>query len=1096
MGIRINYGTSKKKNTKVCITEMNAVLERNSGENLILLVPEQFSSYYEQLLVEKSIENGSFRAEILTFKRLAYRIFAKHLENGSKYLDNAGKSMLMYEVVSDRAAGFEAFAKSGKYPAFANEALKTVREFKRYKVTPDILLETVHKTGSKLLSKKMEEMAGIYSAYEEKLRQQGYCDADDNMTNLALTINKYNEFRNTRIWIDGFDGFTPAEMDVIESLMSKSSETVFSFCCNNLELPDISNVFHPVVKTVAKVQKASERLGFRLNEKKIAADPPEATGIPGEIEHLAAGYFQYPGNVYTGSLGRIKLYKANSIHEEIERCALEISNKVRSGKFRYGDICVVSGLYDEYREYIDAVFKKFDIPVFLDEKRSIAKHPVAAYLLALLEIYIKKYSYESVFQYLKSPYADIDFDEMTILENYILQWDIKGTGMWTGKDWGFYTNEPNNEDKLRKLNETRKKITGILEPLFSNLKYGLTADEFIYEIYNFMMSRGIFEKIKVDAKKAESEGRLDYADELKQSWNILMDIFNQIHLISPAGKQTAEKYRIFLELALSQKKIGVIPPRTDAVFAGKIDKAYGNGAKMLMILGTNDPGFPEKIVNEGLLTDKDRADILTAGLELAPDTKTQVMNSLIDTYNLLNIPESHLYVSYSTSGPDGSSRQRSNFYDRMEDLFEEPILEDSSMVDSGEYILNPMMGLEILSCRRDRSGPLERWYRENGLPIVTDVPGEVIPNIKFDAVIRKLIGDAIEVSPTDIEKYVDCPYKYFAGNALKINPRREYQISSPDVGSILHGIIKELVTKFIDDDKSDYDKYIEESSQILKDMKFSQIFNRDKRHGFLGERLVKRAVDSFMILKHQIQKGDFKPIVLEAAFGRNKAISAPMFLTEGHNVYLKGRIDRVDGAIIDDNEYFRIIDYKSSDRKLSLYKINKGLDIQLASYLMTYGMHSGTEPAGMYYFTTDKKLVQAEYGDNADAVYDSIVRESCMEGYTLNKPSVINAMDSEVKTGSGVIPVKYNAKKDEFSNKVLPPETIEAMTNRIGEIVSENTERIFSCKFPVEPVNADKTACTYCDYNDICGFDSRRPECKFRTVVNVRDKDIVWGNNG
>lgn len=1095
MGISINYSISKKKNTEMCINEINALLSLNSFKNVILLVPEQFSSYYEQLIVEKSIENGSFRAEILTFKRLAFRVFAKNLVNGSKYLDQSGKSMLMYEAVSSISDKFEAFGKASKYPTFANEAIKTIQEFKRYRISPEILKDSSEKIEQLLLKQKMQEMAEVYTIYEEMIKSGGFLDADDNLMELAALINSNNYFSNTHIWFDGFDGFTPAEMDVVESLMVKTRATTFSFCCKNFDMCDMSDVFYPVVKTVEKVKKASDRLGYSINEVKINLDQPDLCGIPGEIEHLSYQYFNYPGRKYTGSNDRIKLFQADSIYEEVLRSALEISKKVRNKEMRYADISVVSGLYEEYSEYIEAVFDKFDIPVFMDEKRSIAKHPLAVYLLSILDIYISKYSYESVFSYLKSSYSNISDDEISILENYIIQWDINGLGMWVGNDWNYYTDGENNDDKLEILNNLRTKITNEMNPLFEKFKYGLVVDDFISVIYNFLISQGIFDKIKKNASEAENEGRLDYSDELKQSWNILMDIFNQLHIIVTDGKHTVEKYRIMLELALSEKKIGVIPPRTDAVFAGKLNKAYGNETKMLLILGANDPGFPAKMINEGLLTDKDRADISTIGLELAPDTKLQVLNSQINTYHLLNIPTQYLYLSYSTRGTDGATKRKSEFFSRMDDLFENITEENKSNINPDEYILNAMIGLENISCQRDRSENLEQWYKENGVPILTDVHTESIIDIEFKTILHNLLGDEIESSPTTIEKYVSCPYKYFAESALRAKPRKVYEISPPDVGSILHNILKTLVENHINDEVFEHSKYLNEAKQEFSEMKLHKIFTRDTRHKHLGERLIKRAVDSFQILKDQVEKGEFKPIELEAAFGRNKNISAPMFTTGKNSIYLNGRIDRVDGALIGENEYFRIIDYKSSDRPLKLYKINAGVDIQLASYMMAYKMHSGTNPAGMYYFTTQKKLVDADYGIKLSEINSSVIKKGKMEGYTLKNPDVIKAMDVNIDGISDVIPVKYNSDKNEFSSKVISIEDIEFMNARISEIITENTKKIFDCEFPVTPISTDKTACEYCDFKKLCGFDIRKSDCSFRQIKSILDKDVVWGKN-
>ena len=69
------------------------------------------------------------------------------------------------------------------------------------------------------------------------------------------------------------------------------------------------------------------------------------------------------------------------------------------------------------------------------------------------------------------------------------------------------------------------------------------------------------------------------------------------------------------------------------------------------------------------------------------------------------------------------------------------------------------------------------------------------------------------------------------------------------------------------------------------------------------------------------------------------------------------------------------------------------------------------------------------------------------------------------------------------------------MTARIGEIVKENTKKIFDCEFPVLPSNDEKPACEYCDYRKICGFDSRRPDCSYRQIKKVVDKDIIWSKN-
>lgn len=1095
MKSRIIYGKSRQRNTQRCLDEINYFLKQNQGENLVILVPDQFSSYYEHLLVENSYESGSFRAEVLTFKRLAYRVFGNSPKAREKYIDNSGKSMIMYSVIAEIEDELRTFSKSVAYPAFATEAVKTVRELKRYGIKPEQLKDCEEEKISGLLATKLQELSRLFEIYEEKLKKGGYSDADDDLYILAEQIRKSPEIVNSKYWIDGFDGFTPAELTVINALIEKTQAVTSIFCCDSLSLNSKTDIFTPVIKTAQDIIKIGEQLGILTDELNIIKENSFISELPGELEYLAEAYFNYEASKYTKSSEAITIYKANTIYEEVERCAVEIEEKVRKGEMRYGEISVVSGLYEEYRDYIDVVFSKYNIPVFLDEKREIAKHPVVSYLLALLDIYVEKFSYEAVFSFLKSPYCNLEPDEVFELENYILQWDIKGVGMWTENDWEFIRHNKNQEKKLEKVNKSRKKITDMLMPLFQKFKYGLTAGEFILEIYRFFEENGIYEKISMDAERAKEEKRLEYADELTQSWNILMDIFDQLNTISGNKKQTVETFKTYLEVALSQKKIGIIPPRTDMVFAGGVNKAAGNNISMLMVLGTNDPGFPVNQVSEGLLTDKDRNEAATIGVKLAEDTRTRIINSRIDVFNLLNLSKKYLYISYSKSAQDGSTRRRSGFIDRILSLFENK--NEQSLGDKlpEDYILTPISGMTLSSAQINSNSNLYKWYLNNGYPIDFLPKQDTAKDLPFTVITQKLYGDVIESSPTAIERYVECPYKYFVQYSLEASQRALYEISPPDVGSMLHEMLKSLVYEHGEDISPDYDKCLQTAVKTFYDMNLSNIFTRNKRRQHLGNRIVLRAVNSFLILKKQIDAGAFKPVEFEAAFGRNKPISALSFDAGNAKIFLNGRIDRVDAAIINDDEFFRIIDYKSSSQKLKLFQIKEGLNIQLAAYMMAYMNHSGTKPAGMYYFAAEDKPIKSDYGITTEEIIKNKIVNGRMSGYTLKTNEIVKAMDDDFDKKSVIIPVLAN-KDDELTAYVMSEEDVEGICSSISNLIVEKTKAIYEGEYSVEPVYT-KTyiACTYCDYKGICGFDERYPQCKYRYVEEIKDEDIDWGKD-
>ena len=1089
---RIIHGTSRRRNTDKCIDEVNAFLKHGAGENLHIIVPDQYSSYYEQLLTERSWERGSFQAEILTFKRLAQRVFTRNLKIRENYIDNAGKGMLMYNVIDAVQGSLTAFAKASAYPAFSIEAMKMIREFKRYGLNEHDIKKASETADDRLLSTKLSELSVMFSEYSERLEKGGFQDAEDDLSRLAEEIEESGGFERSIFWFDSFDSFTPPEYLVIKALMKNSKAVSFILCTDSLRGEDNSDIFNPVRDTASKILETADNLGISTEVIGVNSGDGAFSGINGEIEHLRDNYFRYPEKKYPEKVSSIKITGNDTIHEEVERCALEIARAVRQGKYRYGDICVVSGLYDEYRAYIDAIFSNYDIPVFLDEKRAISRHPACVFILSFLNIYIEKYSHESVFAFLKSPYGNFDSDDVSRLENYILEFDIKGVDGWCKKDWDDIPYNRRDTSSLIGFNETRRLMVKCLEPYFDEFRNGLSGDRFAELLFRFLEEHDLYGKIENEAKTAMNEGNLEYSDELKQSWNIIMDILDQLCTISGTKKFTIEKFRDMLEIAFSQKKIGLIPPRTDVVFAGKIDKAFGTKIKMLMMLGTNDPGFPEGVVSEGLLSDKERGELLETGVVLAPDTTTQVLDKQLDVYNLLNLPTESIYISYAVKGSDGEERRPSPFIDRVMELF--PALEKTNEngCEASDYIMTPMTGLSYAIRNKSYNPGLVEWYLSNGFERFFCEKADSFSDMEFRAMIRSLLGEILETSATSLESYAACPFKYFADHILDAKERRIFSISSPDVGNLLHEIIKSLSMTYRDKVDPEYKEMIRTAENAFAEVPAGRIFSKNARLSYMGRRIVSRAVDAYLTIRRQIDEGDFKPVEFEADFGRNKRLGAPCYQTGDSRVYLRGRIDRVDAAMIKDNEFFRIIDYKSSHKDIRLCRIKEGLDIQLPLYMMAYMNDTGTKPGGMYYFDAAKKIVSVDYNTEPETIGDKIQEESKLIGYTLADADVIQAMDRNFSKNSRHISVRANA-GGQLSGNLITEDDISAMSRVVERHIVEKTNSIYSGEYDVNPVRYQNSwACEYCDFKGICGFDRSAADCRFRSISETKDKDLEW----
>ena len=89
---------------------------------------------------------------------------------------------------------------------------------------------------------------------------------------------------------------------------------------------------------------------------------------------------------------------------------------VKHNNLRYKEISVITKDMNSYSSLIRAIFNKYDIPVFIDEKRDLNQNIIIKYILGLLEVISKNFSYDSVISYIKTGFCGIEEDEIFKLE--------------------------------------------------------------------------------------------------------------------------------------------------------------------------------------------------------------------------------------------------------------------------------------------------------------------------------------------------------------------------------------------------------------------------------------------------------------------------------------------------------------------------------------------------------------------------------------------------------------------------------------------------------------------------------------------------------
>jgi len=424
MSLQFIYGRAGSGKSFHCFNQIKAKLQQDKSRKLVLLVPEQYTFQAERDLLSVLETGGILKTEVLSFRRLAYRVLNEVGGITYPHIHPAGKCMILYRILDKMKDEFLIFHKSANCQGFVNTISTLITELKRYSIQPDSFNGVVEKLDEdSFLKQKLNEIKLIYTEFESMLSER-YRDADDELTLLARKLDATSMYDASEIWIDGFSGFTPQEFEVISKLMQKADKINITICTDVLEdegAIDSSDVFSSAKRSYRKFKNIAENNNvpvltpIGLNKAK----PPRFNGSE-EMCSLETNYYSYPSyRSYQKPTKDIELFESINIYAEIEECARDIIRQCRDNGLRYKDIAVVTRNLAGYENLIEVIFDEYNIPCFIDSKSEINNHPLVRMVLSMLDIFIENWSYETVFRYLKSGLTGIDETEIDIIENYI-----------------------------------------------------------------------------------------------------------------------------------------------------------------------------------------------------------------------------------------------------------------------------------------------------------------------------------------------------------------------------------------------------------------------------------------------------------------------------------------------------------------------------------------------------------------------------------------------------------------------------------------------------------------------------------------------------
>lgn len=576
MKLKIIYGKSGSGKSTYLFNYIKDII--SNPQKIYIITPEQFSYTSERKLLE-STNGAAINAEVLTFSRMAHRVITE-TGNNLKNVEPFGRSMLIYDILDNKKKELKFLGKNMQNVEVID---KTITEFKKHNITETNLGKAIDDLEDEYLKIKLKDVEKIYNAYEEKIKEK-FLDENDVLSILAENIKNTDMFNDAVFLIDEFAGFTPQEYRIIEELMKVSKEISVTITTDSLidnKVSEDTDIFYSNKIAINKLIEIANRNNVEIEKPIFLGNTYRFKNE--ELKVLEENIYDNFYKKYEKENKNIKLFLASNPYSEVEHVASQIIEEVRENGYRYRDIGVITKNIETYSSLIKVIFAKYDIPVYIDEKKDLSQNILIKYIISVLDVFSKNWSYDSVIAYAKTLFCDIEEEDIYVLENYCKKWGIKYS-KWYKEDWNFGEED---KEKLKKINETRRKIVEPLLEFKEKCIKDQSAKNITSAIYEFLIRQNIDKKLEAKAKELEKEN-VDIVSEYEASFNIVIKILDEIVKVFGDERLTFDKYASLLKISFTENGLGKIPAGLDQVTVGDVDRSRSHKVKVIFIIGVND----------------------------------------------------------------------------------------------------------------------------------------------------------------------------------------------------------------------------------------------------------------------------------------------------------------------------------------------------------------------------------------------------------------------------------------------------------------------------------------------------------------------------
>jgi len=622
------------------------------------------------------------------------------------------------------------------------------------------------------------------------------------------------------------------------------------------------------------------------------------------------------------------------------------------GRLRFRDFAVIARDLTPLVELVEEIFADFGIPCFVDRRRPLRSHPLCRLVAALLDAAASDCETDAMVRLLRTRLLPIPRDASERLENLAAQHVIRGAALWRGETWPLGDAAP-----APACRDERRRLMAGLDPLLELASAGAaTGAAFAGAMRTSLERLGVAGTLQAWIDEARQAQRWEAAELHRLAWEALCEVLEDVHAALGAASLPLSDWAATLSGALADGTVGLAPPTLDQVLVSSIERSRHPDIRHAWLVGFNAGVFPALPGEDRLLGTVEREALVAAGLPaLAPRREEAVTERLL-AYIALTRPSESLTISFAQSTADG------------EHLEPSPLLADVLALVPGLEVQRlevapPPTSLRelaelMLDARHDpRQAALARrcdilvgHLRTGGCKLA--LLDRLLRGLNYTNIVPP-IGAVAQGpvtwrgSPSQIETFLQCPFKHLAQYRLRLDPWRRPRPLRWDLGAEAHDVLAAVTRRVIDaggDPRVRTDEiWLGHLATVLAERRTAEPADLRTRRPELAAAL--ETLEGFLrevvkVQAERLRRGSFVPWLVEHAFDSAVEGGLPdlaLTLADGRRAALRGRIDRVDVCVSPDSPgeaLAMIYDYKSSAGGPAHTEYLLDARLQLVTYLL------------------------------------------------------------------------------------------------------------------------------------------------------------------